>query len=59
MNERDCMAREREKIYDKMCRVLTNYENAKEGDAFTEYELYEMLVEIQRRWEDTITVQND
>lgn len=42
-----------------MCRVLTNYENAKEGDAFTEYELYEMLVEIQNNWEAVITAQED
>lgn len=57
MNERDFVAREREKIYDKMCKLLTDYEN--ESDMVTEYELYDMLVEIQRRWEDTITVQND
>lgn len=57
MNERDCVAREREKIYDEMCKLLADYENG--SDMVTEYELYEMLVEIQRRWEDTITVQND
>ena len=59
MNERDCVIRQREEIYDEMCRVLTNYENAEDGDKFTEYELYEMLVKIQRRWEDVITVQID
>jgi hypothetical protein len=48
---------EREKIYDEMCRLLTDYENG--SDMVTEYELYDMLVKIQRRWEDTITVQND
>jgi hypothetical protein len=49
----------KEAIYDEMCKVLTNYENAEDGDKFTEYELYEMLVKIQRHWEDVITVQND
>jgi hypothetical protein len=57
MNERDYVVGEREKIYDKMCQLLTDYENG--SDMVTEYELYDMLVEIQRRWEDTITVQND
>ena len=57
MNERDCIVRKREEIYDKMCRLLTDYENG--SDMVTEYELYDMLVEIQRRWEDVITVQND
>lgn len=49
----------KESIYDEMCRVLTNYENAEDGDKFTEYELYEMLVKIQNNWEAVITVQND
>jgi hypothetical protein len=57
MNERDCVVRERAEIYDKMCKLITDYENG--SDMVTEYELYDMLVEIQRRWEDTITVQND
>jgi hypothetical protein len=57
MNERDCVVRKREEIYDKMCKLITDYENG--SDMVTEYELYDMLVEIQRRWEDTITVQND
>ena len=48
---------EREKIYDEMCRLLTDYEDG--SDMVTEHELYDMLVKIQRRWEDTITVQND
>lgn len=47
----------KESIYDEMCRLLTDYENG--SDMVTEYELYDMLVKIQRRWEDTITVQND
>lgn len=45
----------KQEIYDKMCRTLTDYE---EG-MITECELYEMLVEIQRHWEDVITIQND
>ena len=49
----------KESIYDEMCRVLTNYENAEDDDKFTEYELYEMLVKIQNNWEAVITVQND
>lgn len=47
----------KEEIYDKMCRILTEYEEG--SDRVTECELYEMLVDIQRRWEDVITVQND
>ena len=47
----------KESIYDEMCRLLTDYEDG--SDMVTEHELYDMLVKIQRRWEDTITVQND
>ncbi len=47
----------KESIYNEMCRLLTDYENG--SDMVTEYELYDMLVKIQRRWEDVITVQND
>ena len=47
----------RDSIYDEMCRALTNYENAEDGDKFTEYELYEMLVKIQNNWEAVITAQ--
>ena len=57
MSERDYVIRRREEIYDEMCRLLTDYENG--SDMVTENELYAMLVKIQRRWEDTITVQND
>ena len=42
------------KIYDEMCKVLTDYET---GDA-NETNLYEMLVKIQNRWEDVITAEN-
>ena len=59
MNERDYIVRKREEIYDEICKVLTNYENAKDGDKFTEYELYEMLVKIQNNWEAVITAQEE
>ena len=49
----------KESIYDEMCRVLTNYENSEDGDKFTEYELYEMLVKIQNNWETVITAQEE
>ena len=57
MNERDFAIRKREEIYDEMCRLLTEYET--EGNMVTEFELYDMLVKIQKHWEDVITVQND
>ena len=47
----------KEQIYDEMCRLLTDYEGG--SDMVTEYELYDMLVKIQRHWENVITVQND
>ena len=36
-------------IYDKMCHLLTDYENTYEVKA---EDLYWMLVEIQNNWED-------
>lgn len=48
------MAKRRE-IYDSLCRLLTDYEE-RAADAS---DLYDMLCEIQRRWEDTITVQDE
>ena len=43
---------EKQEIYDKMCRILTDYEHPEEGnDPVTEDDLYEMLVEIQNNWE--------
>lgn len=44
---------ERQEIYDRLCGVLTLYEH---GESDPE-DLYEMLVEIQNRWEDVITAQ--
>ena len=52
----------KQEIYDEMCKLLTDYEHPEEDgydDIDWEAELYDMLVKIQRRWEDVITVQND
>lgn len=48
-------------IYDELSRVLTDYENRASifEDIDWEVELYEMLVKIQNRWEDTITADED
>lgn len=48
---------EKQKIYDELCRTLTEYENG--NDMITEYELYDMLVKIQNNWETVITVQEE
>lgn len=48
---------ERQKIYDEMCGLLTDYERG--SDMVTEYELYDMLVKIQNNWETVITKQED
>lgn len=57
MNERDLVIRKREEIYNEMCALITEYET--EDNMVTEFELYDMLVKIQRHWEAVITVQND
>ncbi len=49
---------EKQAIYDELSRVLTDYENSDHDNAATEYELYEMLVKIQRQWETVITAQD-
>lgn len=50
---------ERNEIYDRMCRLLTDYEQIGMGDMFpaetVAEALYEMLVEIQNKWETVIT----
>ena len=46
---------EKQKIYDEMCGILTEYESG--NDMITEYTLYDMLVKIQNNWETVITVQ--
>ena len=47
---------ERQMIYDELCRVLTDYEGNGSEDGASADDLYSMLVKIQNRWEDTITV---
>lgn len=44
----------KQRIYDELSRVLTDYEN---GEA-NEFDLYRMLTIIQIRWEDTITAED-
>ena len=52
----DFIRTEKEKVYDKICMMLTDYEN-KENDV-DETDLYRLLCEIQRKWE-LITSQED
>ena len=46
-------------IYNELVKLLTDYENVEDVENYDnidwEAELYEMLVKIQNRWEDTIT----
>lgn len=46
-------------IYEELTALLTNYEHPEDYEGWyeTNWEaaLYEMLVKIQNRWEDTIT----
>lgn len=48
-------------IYEELCALLTSYEHPEDyedyDDVEWEAELYEMLVKIQNRWEDTITAE--
>ena len=51
---------EREQIYDKLSKVLTEYEaniHDKNSDKISA-DMYEVLVEIQRKWETDITNEN-
>lgn len=44
---------EKDALYNKLCRILTDYEMPEEGqDPATESDLYEMLVEIQDNWHE-------
>jgi len=47
---------ERQMIYDELCRVLTDYEDNGSEQGAAADDLYNMLVKIQNRWEDVITV---
>lgn len=55
---------EREQIYDKLSKVLTEYETYVNGDGDNDEiydraaDMYEVLVEIQRKWETDITNEN-
>ena len=53
------MPETKEKIYDELTKLLTEYEWPDDSEDYIERdweaELYEMLVKIQNRWEDTIT----
>lgn len=50
-------------IYNELTKLLTDYENPMDVEDYDdidwEAELYEMLVKIQNRWEDTITADNN
>ena len=49
----DIVHLERERIYDRICHILTDLENGKCGEA----ELAEVLRDIQNNWECVITFQ--
>lgn len=46
---------DRKALYDELSHVLTDYEE----DRADASDLYDMLVKIQNRWEDTITANDD
>lgn len=50
-SEKEVSFMEKQKIYDELCRVLTDYEN----DIVGAEDLYNMLVHIQNNWEAVIT----
>ena len=53
---------EKDKIYDRLCATLTNYETW-EHDTYSSFdevfdkakEMYDLLVDIQRNWEEITT----
>lgn len=53
----------KEDIYNELTRLLTEYEWPDDSEDYIERdweaELYEMLVKIQNRWEDTITAEEN
>lgn len=57
MKYADTIKIEREKIYDEICRTLTDYEN--EPDMVNEQALYTLLVKIQNNWESVITAKEE
>ena len=52
-------AETKKSIYDKMCKLLTDYEHREDEDDDIDWEaeLYDMLVKIQNNWETVITAQ--
>lgn len=54
--ERDCIIRGRREIYQKIVRILIDYELPEtEEEKPTADDFYLLLTEIANRWEDTIT----
>ena len=49
---------ERAQIYDELCRVLTDFDEAEGPHSELENSLYEVLVKIQMNWEAVITAEN-
>ena len=56
------MFKTKKDIYNELVKLLTDYENPIDVEDYNdidwETELYDMLVKIQNRWEDTITADN-
>ena len=46
-------------IYDELSRILTDYEHFQMDVQDSCQMLYDVLVKIQKRWEDTITAEED
>lgn len=45
----------KERLYDKISRLLTDYENPHEcQESVTEKDLYDVLVEVQNCWAETV-----
>lgn len=53
-------AMEKEALYDKLCRILTDYEMPEDcQDPVTEADLYDLLVEIQNSWYELISKEEE
>ncbi|GHU57588.1 hypothetical protein AGMMS49975_23390 [Clostridia bacterium] len=50
---------ERQKIYDELCALITDYEWHGLGVPVGAEDLYAMLVKIQNNWECVITAQDE
>ena len=48
---------EKEKIYDEICRLLTDYEQANSKNKVLRADFYNLLVKIQNNWESVLTAQ--